>query len=433
MKHFYSTLNSSLRVPLREAVLKGLADDGGLFMPIHIPVLPLSFIEKLRALSFPEISYEICKILLSECLPDKELKKIVEKAFTFDVPLISVAPQIYSLELFHGPTMSFKDFGARFMAQLMAYYKKEDNKNLNILVATSGDTGSAVGDAFSQVEGMHVWILYPKGKVSYSQEKQLTTLGDQVTALEIEGTFDDCQRLVKEAFCDKELRGKIALTSANSINIARLIPQTFYYFYAYSQLKEHSLPIAISVPSGNFGHLTAGLLAKRMGLPIQTFIAATNINDTVPRYLQEGIFEPRPSQHTLSNAMDVGNPSNFGRMLDLYEHDREKMLLDIVGYRFTDDETASAIRDVFENYDYLMDPHGAVAFLGLKHFFENSSTPYSGIFFETAHPAKFANEMEQIIHKNIIIPNKLQDVLNKKKKSILLSTNYSDLKNVLLT
>lgn len=425
MMKLYSTQKHTQNATLQEAVMKGLADDGGLFMPLVIPRLPDTFFQNIIQLTLPEIGFEVSQALLQDSIPEASLKTIIDKAINFDAPLKAITPHIASLELFHGPTLSFKDFGARFMAQLVSYYAK--NKPLHILVATSGDTGSAIAHAFLKKDNIKVWILYPQGKVSWIQEQQLTTMGHNITALEIEGTFDDCQRLVKEAFRDKELRQKLTLTSANSINIARLIPQTFYYFYAYARARK---PLVISVPSGNFGNLMAGLLAKKMGLPIQRFIAATNINDTVPRYLSTGHFEPRPSLQTISNAMDVGNPSNFARLLDLYGN-LESMRQDIVGYRFTDRETEAAIREVFNAHHYLLDPHGAVGYLGLQSYLK-LHPELSGVFLETAHPAKFADDIERIIGQTIEIPERLQKFLSHKKQSILLSKDYASLRKLIL-
>lgn len=432
MTHFYSTQDKHIRVSLKEAVMRGVAEDGGLFMPDHIPLMPDSFFTQISSLSFSEIALEVSEILLKDTIPVDDLKKIVDAAINFDAPLKRLSSEIYALELFHGPTLSFKDFGACFMAQLMGYFLQHRDQTLHLLVATSGDTGSAIAQAFLNVPGIQVWILYPKGKVSLIQEKQLTTMGHNITALEVDGSFDNCQSLVKQAFSDHTLRQKISLTSANSINIARLIPQTFYYFYAYAQLKEQNVPLVVSVPCGNFGNLVAGLLAKKMGLPITQFVAATNINDSVPKYLNSGIFEPHPSKHTLSNAMDVGNPSNFGRLLDLYEHQREKMTFDIFGASFTDEQTQSAIQDVFAKYRYILDPHGAVAYLGLQSFLAKCSGKVNGVFLETAHPAKFADEVEKIINQKVPIPHRLQEVLSKEKQSIVLSTDYKDLRQLLL-
>jgi threonine synthase len=432
MIQFYSTNNKNLKVPLKEAVLRGLAVDGGLFMPDHIPVLPPSFFDQIQQLSFSEIAFEVSKTLLHGALREIDLKKMVENTINFDAPLKKIAPDIYTLELFHGPTLSFKDFGARFMAQLMGYFVRDSKDTLNILVATSGDTGGAIAQAFLGVKGIRVFILYPKGKVSWVQEKQMTTLGHNIIAFEVDGTFDDCQRLVKQAFTDAELRQKLWVTSANSINIARLIPQSFYYFYAYAQLKDHNLPLVFSIPSGNFGNLTAGLIAKRMGLKVNRFIASTNVNNSIPRYLETGIFQSHPSIHTLSNAMDVGNPSNFARMQDLYNHDLEKMRHDIYGVSFTDSQTKAAMREVLDQDGYLLDPHGAVGYLGLMAYISQNPGRVNGIFLETADPVKFAKDVEEITHKKPPISAELKAVLSKEKHSIDLTTHYEELKKLLL-
>jgi threonine synthase len=432
MIRFYSTQRKSPKVSLEEAMMRGLAEDGGLFMPDQISLLPESFFSQIHTLSFPEIAFEISKNLFQGAIPEYELKRIVEKAISFDAPLKALFPEIYALELFHGPTLSFKDFGARFMAQLMGYFVQRKDQTLNILVATSGDTGSAIAQAFLGISGICVWILYPQGKVSRSQERQMTTMGHNITALEVEGTFDDCQRLVKQAFSDLDLRQKLALTSANSINIGRLIPQSFYYFYAYAQLKDRRLPLVFSIPCGNFGNLTAGLMAKKMGLPVSRFVAATNVNDSVPRYLESGVFKPHPSKHTLSNAMDVGNPSNFARMLDFYQHDVEKMRRDIFGVSFTDTQTKAIMLEVFDQRAYLLDPHGAVAYLGLMAYVAQHSGKVNGIFLETADPAKFADDVETIIGQKVSIPQRLKSVLSKEKQSVPLSAQYEELKKKLL-
>ncbi|MBA2726874.1 MAG: threonine synthase [Parachlamydiaceae bacterium] len=431
--HFYSTNNKNIRVSLEDAVMKGLAEDGGLFMPDHIPHMPETFFNQIGSLSFQEIAFEVGKMFLEGIIPVNEQREIVSKAFNFEAPLKELSSDIYALELFHGPTLSFKDFGGRYMAQLMGYFMRHKNQTLNILVATSGDTGSAIAQAFFNVPGIRVWILYPEGKVSWSQEKQLTTMGGNITALEVVGSFDDCQKLVKQAFSDNVLRKKVNLTSANSINIARLIPQSFYYIYAYAQLKDKNKPMIISVPCGNFGNLTAGLLAQRIGLPVAHFMAATNINDTVPKYLHTGIFEPHLSKHTLSNAMDVGNPSNFARMLDLYDHQWKKMGIEVTGISYTDDQTKIAMQELFSKYGYLPDPHGAVAFLGLQSYMKNHQDKINGIFLETAHPAKFAEDVERITSQKVPIPKGLQDVLAKEKHSIKSSPNYDEFHNLLLT
>ncbi|MBA4144516.1 MAG: threonine synthase, partial [Cytophaga sp.] len=350
---FYSTNNKETRVSLKEAVLQGLAPDNGLYMPEHISPLADPFFRDLHRKSFPQLSYEVARHLIGGDIPDEALKKIIDQTITFEAPLVKVG-DCYSLELFHGPTLAFKDFGARFLAGLLGYYARQQDKEVTILVATSGDTGSAVANGFLNVRGTRVVVLYPSGKVSEIQEKQFTTLGGNITALEIEGTFDDCQRMVKEAFLDAALRAKLFLTSANSINMARLIPQMFYYFRAFAQLGADAKDVVFAVPSGNFGNLTAGLIAKRLGLPVKQFIAATNANDIVPEYLSSGTFAPRSSKQTISNAMDVGNPSNFARMLDLFHSDLPLMQKDITGYHFTDEETKTAMVNVLKNDNYIL-------------------------------------------------------------------------------
>lgn len=424
---YYSTNYQSESVELREALFLGLACDGGLFLPERLDPLPSSFLKALASLSFEEIAFTIADRLLDAALPKEDLQALVQQAINFPAPLIPLKGQIYSLELFHGPTLSFKDFGARFMASLIAYFSRDQQEDRHILVATSGDTGSAVASAFEGVPGIRVWILFPKGKVSEIQERQLTTIsGGNVTALEVSGSFDDCQALVKQAFNDQSLRDLLSLTSANSINIARLIPQSFYYFAAYAQLPQGCLPPVFSVPSGNFGNLTAGLIAKRLGVPVHRFVAATNINDSIPRYLQTGVFQPHPSHSTLSNAMDVGNPSNFSRMLALYEGEHAKLCKDLFGVSFTDDQTREAIDRVFSEQGYLLDPHGAVAYLGLEAYRKTFGASHSGIFLETAHPAKFLTE------SLVQIPERLAHCLSQPKRATPLSTNYEELKQLLL-
>ncbi len=429
---YYSSNNKSVRVSLREAVINGLAPDNGLYMPEHIPVLPTSFFESLSEKSFREISFEVAKNLIGEDIPHSELTKIIDHTIRFDAPLVALENNVFTLELFHGPTLAFKDFGARFLSGLLGYFARQQSKEITILVATSGDTGSAVANAFLNVPGTRVVVLYPSQKVSEIQEKQFTTLGGNVTALEVAGTFDDCQRLVKEAFIDEQLKGSLFLTSANSINIARLIPQSFYYFHAYAQIKHHQKQVVVSVPSGNFGNLTAGLMAKRMGLPIQKFLAVTNINDVVPEYLATKVFKPRNSQQTISNAMDVGNPSNFARMLELYDHNYDKLCQDVYGYYFTDVATRSAMQSVFKATGYMLDPHGAVGYLGLIEFLQNNSG-YAGIFLETAHPAKFRDVVEEAIQQQVELPSRLDEFMKGEKKSIPVSVNFSDFKSLLPT
>jgi threonine synthase len=429
----YSTNNPTIEVSLKEAIFKGLPDDNGLFMPVSIPRLEEDFFQNIDKLSFQEIAFEVSKALIGEDVPATDLKKIIEDVLTFDAPVLQVHDNIYVLELFHGPSLAFKDFGARFMARLMAYFLQNEKKDINILVATSGDTGSAVAQGFLDMPGIKVTILYPGGKVSDIQEKQLTTLGKNITALEVDGTFDDCQRLVKEAFLDKELNSKINLSSANSINISRLIPQTFYYFYAYAQLKKTGKPVVFSVPSGNFGNLCGGLIAKKMGLPVHKFIASTNANDIVPDYLLKGIFNPRASVRTISNAMDVGNPSNFVRLLALYDMDINKIRIDIEGKTYTDKQTSEIIRDVYNKTGYILDPHGAVGYLGLADYLKSEKENVNGVFLATAHTTKFLEVVEDVIGKKIELPSRLKEIVNKEKKSIPLSPELINLKAFLLS
>ncbi len=426
---YKSTNNKSEEVSFKDAVVKGLADDGGLFFPMEIPKLPESFFKRLPEMPISEIAYAFLKPYIGGELSDNELNTLLFDALDFDIPLVEVKQGVYSLELFHGPTLAFKDVGARVMARFLSKFADKNNK-VTVLVATSGDTGSAVANGFLNVEGIEVVVLYPKGMVSNIQEKQFTTLGKNITALEVKGTFDDCQRMVKEAFTDEDLTEKLQLSSANSINVARFLPQTIYYFYAYAQLKDKSKPVVFSVPSGNYGNLTAGLIAKQSGLPIQKFIASANINDVVPKYLKTGNYLARPSVSTISNAMDVGNPSNFVRILELYNHSWEKIKNDIRGYSFTDDETRRCISAVFNENNYLLDPHGAVAYLGLSEFMKTKDV--NGIFLETAHPVKFNKTVEQQISVKVAIPERLQKSLSKEKQSIEIGNSLQDLKQVLL-
>lgn len=437
----YSTKNKSNIVDLKEAVMKGLPDDNGLFMPTHLPTLPKNFINNLADYSFQEIGFEVCKALFDGAIPDEDIRSIIKEALIFPAPVVGLDNQKYILELFHGPSLAFKDFGARFMAQLMGYFNQKEEKDLVILVATSGDTGGAVASGFYQTPGIEVVILYPSGKVSFLQEKQLTTLGHNITALEVDGTFDDCQALVKKAFLDHDLNDAIRLSSANSINIARLIPQSFYYFEAYKQMAQADDPVVFCIPSGNFGNLTAGLLAQKMGLPIHHFIAATNSNDVVPSYLESGNYIPRQSERTLSNAMDVGNPSNFARMVDLYKavsgmDTPEKsawtsMKEAITGYAFDDMSTEKAVQEVQEKYNYTIDPHGAVGYLALKEYQEQHPNT-RGIVLETAHPSKFLEDMERILHQEIDVPERLSSLSTKEKVAIASPNDYYFFKNFLL-
>ncbi|HYG01081.1 MAG TPA: threonine synthase [Chryseosolibacter sp.] len=428
---FYSTSDKSLRVSLKDAVIQGLAPGNGLFMPERIPQFPNSFFKALEDKSFAEIAFGVSQALLEEDVPVGELKRVVDHTIAFDAPLVKIQNGIYALELFHGPTLAFKDFGARFMSQLLGYFAKDCDKEITILVATSGDTGSAVANGFFGVEGTRVIVLYPKERVSDIQEKQFTTLGGNITAIEIDGSFDDCQYLVKKAFQDNDLARTLFLTSANSINIARLIPQTFYYFYAYAQLKDRSKPIVFSVPSGNFGNLTAGLLAKRMGLPADKFIAATNANDIVPAYLRTHVFSPRRSVTTISNAMDVGSPSNFARLMDLYENNHARFSADVDGYSFSDEETASAMHRIFNTSQYLMDPHGAIGYLGLKRYEHAYQNQFTGIFLATAHPGKFRETVQESVKRDIQLPPALEAFLAKEKSTIKMSADFRELKDYL--
>jgi threonine synthase len=431
---FYSTNNKNNIVSFKHAVLNGIADDGGLFMPSVFPKLPDSFIKNISDISFKEISYTVANNLLNEDLPEDVLSRIVNSAINFDAPVVALNEEIGILELFHGPTLAFKDFGARFMAETISYLNKDSEKEIVILVATSGDTGSAVANGFYKVDGIKVVLLYPGGKVSKIQEQQLTTLGENVTALEVDGTFDDCQRLVKQAFPDKQMTEKITLSSANSINIARLIPQSFYYFNAYAQVCKKNQPVIISVPSGNFGNLTAGLFAKAMGLPVHKYIAATNANDVFPNYLETSVYTAKPSVQTLSNAMDVGNPSNFVRILDLYKHNHETIKEVIYSSSFSDEQTKSAMKEVYQKYNYVIDPHGAVGYLAFqKYISENQINDYAGVILETAHPSKFGDIVEDVIGTKIEIPERLKLCMSKEKRSVKISTNYEDLKNFLLS
>ncbi len=429
---YYSTNKQAPVASLQEAVVKGLASDKGLFMPEQIKKMPKEFFDTIEKLSFQEIAYQVADAFFGDDVPADTLKQIVYDTLNFDVPLVPVSEKIYSLELFHGPTLAFKDVGGRFMARLLGYFiRKEGLKNVNVLVATSGDTGSAVANGFLGVEGIHVYVLYPKGKVSEIQEKQFTTLGQNITSLEIDGTFDDCQALVKLAFMDKELNEHLLLTSANSINVARFLPQAFYYFYAYAQLKKlgKADKMVVSVPSGNFGNITAGLFGKRMGLPIHRFIAANNKNDIFYQYLQTGEYRPRPSVATIANAMDVGDPSNFARVLHLYEHSHEAIASEITGTTYSDEQIRETLQQVYQEKHYLLDPHGACGYRALK---EGLKEDEVGVFLETAHPAKFLETVEGIISDKVTIPAKLQEFMKGEKKSLEMSKAFADFKAYLL-
>lgn len=430
--NYYSTSKQAPEATLEEAVVKGLAADKGLFMPRTIKPLPASFYVEMPNLTFQEIAYRVADAFFGEDVPAETLKQIVYDTLSFDVPLVPVTSNIYSLELFHGPTLAFKDVGGRFMARLLGYFiRKEGKKQVNVLVATSGDTGSAVANGFLGVEGIHVYVLYPKGKVSEIQEKQFTTLGLNITALEVDGTFDDCQALVKSAFMDSELNAHMQLTSANSINVARFLPQAFYYFYAYAQLQrlQPGVKPVVCVPSGNFGNITAGLFGKRMGLPIRRFIAANNRNDIFYQYLLSGNYNPRPSVATIANAMDVGNPSNFARVLDLYGESHDAIAAEVSGATYTDEQIAETMRQTWQSAHYLLDPHGACGFRALQEVLQPDEV---GIFLETAHPAKFKDTVEAIIGEPVAIPEKLQAFMRGTKQSVSMSSLFADFKAYLL-
>ena len=429
---YYSTNREERGVSLEEAVVKGLAADKGLYMPDEIRPLPQSFYDGIGELGFREIACRVAEAFFGEDVPAETLRQIVCDTLSFDAPLVPVSDGIWSLELFHGPTLAFKDVGGRFMARLLGYFiRKEGKGQVNVLVATSGDTGSAVANGFLGVEGIRVYVLYPRGKVSEIQEKQFTTLGRNVTALEVDGTFDDCQALVKAAFMDKELCAHMQLTSANSINVARFLPQAFYYFYAYAQLKKagRADDVVICVPSGNFGNITAGLFGKRMGLPVSRFIAANNRNDIFFQYLQTGVYSPRPSVTTIANAMDVGAPSNFARVLDLYGHSHAAICADISGAAYTDEQIAETVRYVWKNHHYLLDPHGACGYRALAEGLKPGET---GIFLETAHPAKFKDTVERIIGEEVEIPAKLQAFMCGRKQSLPMSKDFASFKDFLM-
>jgi threonine synthase len=428
--NYYSTGNRQLRRSLKDAVLEGLATDGGLYMPESIPVLPEKQIQSFKSKTFLEISRELALSLFHEDLHESEILQITDAAINFDTPLVKVEEGIYTQELFHGPTLAFKDVGARFMARMMGLFTRGLEQEINVLVATSGDTGSAVASGFWNVEGIHVYILYPSGGVSHLQEKQLTTLGGNITALEVGGTFDDCQRLVKSAFQDKDLTEKLILTSANSINLARLLPQSFYYFNAWARLPGNQ-EFYVSVPSGNFGNLTAGLIAGKMGLPVKHYIIATNVNDVVPEYLETGKFCPRPSIPTIANAMDVGDPSNFARILDLHGHSHDAIATAMTAYSYTDAKLRETIAEVYQRTGYLLDPHGAAGYRALKAYTPRENG-IPGVFLETAHPGKFSLTVEEVIQSTVEIPARLKEASSKEKYSIPLSSNFEDFKEYLL-
>lgn len=428
---YFSLQNPSHPVSFEEAVVNGIAPDKGLYFPAEIKPLPISFLKVLHEKTNEEIAFEVIQPFVNKEIDSASLRTIVSETISFDFPVEQLSDNIATLELFHGPTMAFKDVGARFMARCLGYFNKDKKeRKITVLVATSGDTGGAVADGFLGVEGVEVVILYPSGKVSEIQEKQLTTLGQNIKALEVAGTFDDCQAMVKQAFLDPQL-GHLGLTSANSINVARWLPQMFYYFFAVKQLYHAGLPLVISVPSGNFGNICAGIVAHRLGLPIAHFVASTNVNDTVPRYLDTGEYAPKKSQQTLSNAMDVGNPSNFVRIEKLFNNDLKNLQSMFTAYSFTDAETREAMQYLHQQYQYTADPHGAVGYLGLKKFLDTHPA-YQGLFLETAHPAKFLNEVEHTLSKKIVVPERLSGLLEKEKLSTKIK-DYAEFSSFLLS
>jgi threonine synthase len=426
---YYSLHHRAPKVDFRKAVVNGLAPDNGLYFPENIAPLPHAFFDNIENFSNTEIAYTAIRQFIGDTIPDDELKSIVADTLSFDFPLIEIENNVFSLELFHGPTMAFKDVGARFMARCLAYFNKENALQKNtVLVATSGDTGGAVANGFLGVDGVDVVILYPSGKVSDIQERQLTTLGQNISALEVDGTFDDCQDMVKKAFTDESLKNK-NLTSANSINIARWLPQMFYFFFAYKSLKKLQKPLIVSCPSGNFGNICAGIMAKRLGLPIAHFVAATNANDTVPRFLDDWQYKPGNTKATLSNAMDVSNPSNFIRIRELYHDDRNAFDNDFSSYSFTDDDTRAAMQQVFMRTAYMLEPHGAVGYLGLQKEMERFPEAV-GVFLETAHPVKFLDSVDNILGAMPDIPSQIAQIMLKEKHSMVIST-YEELKDFL--
>ena len=429
---YYSTNKKAPMATLHEAVVKGLASDRGLYMPERIKPLPSSFFDNIDNLSFQDIACTVADAFFGEDIPADDLRRIVCDTLAFDCPVVKVDDNIYALELFHGPTLAFKDVGARFMARLLQYFiRQEGQERVNVLVATSGDTGSAVANGFLGVEGIHVYVLYPKGKVSRIQESQFTTLGQNITAIEVDGVFDDCQALVKQAFLDPDLNAHMRLTSANSINVARFLPQAFYYFNAYARMKAlgKAENMVMCVPSGNFGNITAGLFGHVMGLPISRFIAANNANDIFYQYLQTGVYTPQPTKQTLANAMDVGDPSNFARVYDLYGGSHDAITAYISGATYSDDDIRQTMRECYSSTGYVLDPHGACGYRALREQLKEGET---GVFCETAHPAKFKEKVDDILGTDIHIPQRLAEFMKGEKCSIALSRRFDDFKAFLL-
>jgi len=427
--NYYSLNRKAPNSTFADAVVRGLAPDKGLYFPESITPLDASFFENIENKSNPEIAFEAIKQFIVPEIPEDVLKTIVEETLNFDFPVVNINRNISTLELFHGPTMAFKDVGARFMARCLGYFNKDNTNEVTVLVATSGDTGGAVANGFLGVKGVNVVILYPSGKVSDIQEKQLTTLGQNITALEVDGVFDDCQDMVKHAFMDEELTSKMQLTSANSINIARWLPQLFYFLFTYKQLKSQHKDIAFSVPSGNFGNICAGMVAQKLGLPVKHFIAANNVNDTVVNYMATQSYNPKPSVQTISNAMDVGNPSNFIRIQELHNNNFETLKANLSSFSYTDAETKSALLELYKDFNYIADPHGAVGYLGAKTYLKNNDAHV--VFLETAHPTKFLDVVEDVIEKTVPLPPQIESVMDKEKVAIAISS-YEELKGFLL-
>lgn len=428
--NYYSLNKEAPNTSFKEAVIKGIAPDKGLYFPESIAPLPASFFENIDNLSYEAIAFEAIKQFVSPDIPEDVLKTIIAETLSFDFPVANINDKVSALELFHGPTMAFKDVGARFMARCLGYFNQKNTEEVTVLVATSGDTGGAVANGFLGVKGVKVVILYPSGKVSDIQEKQLTTLKQNITALEVDGVFDDCQAMVKRAFLDEELTSKMQLTSANSINVARWLPQMFYFFFAYKQLHKTHKNIVFSVPSGNFGNICAGMMAQQLGLPIHHFVAANNENNVVTEYLSTKLYEPKPSVQTISNAMDVGNPSNFIRIQEIYKNNFETLKSNLSSYSFSDDETRVALKELYNEFKYIADPHGAVGYLGCKSYLKNNGNAHC-VFLETAHPTKFLNVVEEIIPEQIELPSQIEAVMDQEKTAIPIA-HYDELKAVLL-
>ena len=425
---YYSLHHKSPKTSFKKAVIEGLAKDRGIYFPDEITALPSEFIENISDYTNHEIAFKVIEQFVGDEIPEAILKDIIKNTLTFDFPIVEITNNIASLELFHGPTMAFKDVGAKFMAQCLEYFNTNNDEEVTVLVATSGDTGGAVANGFLGAKGVNVVILYPSGKVSDIQEKQLTTLGKNITALEVDGVFDDCQEMVKTAFLDDEIARN--LTSANSINIARWLPQMFYFFFAYKELHQKKKDIVFSVPSGNFGNICAGIMAQKLGLPVKHFVASTNVNDTVPNFLESGVYEPKPSKATISNAMDVGNPSNFIRIRELFNNDLQNLKSTFSSYSFSDDETREKMQDIYDISGYVSDPHGAVGYLGLEKYGLKENE--IGVFLETAHPVKFLDVVESTLPVKVEIPEQIKKVIDKEKVALNISS-YEDLKNYLNT